>query len=165
MSGPTRFTYRHRRRSVSLKTFTKMTRYTLFHSALPFLIHLPKMTVTYQVGEGGHLDIDFWVRWTHLPSLTCQYPSILLQLTDPEGSILTKHIRQSTGSTSITAEKDGRHEYCFSNQMSTMADKEIRYAHRSRVGDASLMHTIVLMFTVSYTSRKMVSLLLIPLPC
>lgn len=23
-----------------------------------------KMTVTYQVGEGGHLDIDFWVRRT-----------------------------------------------------------------------------------------------------
>jgi hypothetical protein len=21
-----------------------------------------QMTVTYQVGEGGHLDIDFWVR-------------------------------------------------------------------------------------------------------
>jgi len=24
------------------------------------------MTVTYQVGEGGHLDIDFWVRKTFL---------------------------------------------------------------------------------------------------
>ncbi|KAG6378512.1 COPII-coated vesicle protein [Boletus reticuloceps] len=69
-----------------------------------------QMTVTYQVGEGGHLDIDFW-------------------LTDPEGTILTKHNRYSTGSTSITAENDGRFEYCFSNQMSTMADKEVRYAH------------------------------------
>ncbi|KAF8559069.1 supernatant protein factor, C-terminal domain-containing protein [Imleria badia] len=67
-----------------------------------------QMTVTYQVGEGGHLDIDFW-------------------LTDPEGGMLTKHVRQSTGSTSITAEKDGRHEYCFSNQMSTMADKEVSF--------------------------------------
>jgi len=66
------------------------------------------MTVTYQVGEGGHLDIDFW-------------------LTDPEGTILTKHNRYSTGSTSITAEKDGRFEYCFSNQMSTMADKEVSF--------------------------------------
>ena len=29
------------------------------------------MTVTYQVGGGGHLDIDFWVRATHLFSLYC----------------------------------------------------------------------------------------------
>ncbi|KAG6334381.1 hypothetical protein ID866_4702 [Astraeus odoratus] len=67
-----------------------------------------QMTITYQVGEGGHLDIDFW-------------------LTDPEEVVLAKHIRQSTGSTSITAEKDGRYEYCFSNQMSTMADKQVRH--------------------------------------
>lgn len=129
-----------------------------------FLNWPSQMTVTYQVGEGGHLDIDFWVRFSRIPSLAC--PSILLQLTDPEGSVLTKQIRQSTGSTSITAEKDGRYEYCFSNQMSTMADKEVRYAHHSRDWtthlDAFLMHTIVSMFTVSYTSRKMVSLLFIP---
>jgi hypothetical protein len=66
------------------------------------------MSVTYQVGEGGHLDIDFW-------------------LTDPEGGILTKHVKHSTGSTSVTAEMDGRYEYCFSNQMSTMADKEVSF--------------------------------------
>ena len=37
-----------------------------------------------------------------------------------------KHIKQSTGSLSITAEKDGRYEYCFSNQMSAIADKIVR---------------------------------------
>jgi hypothetical protein len=67
-----------------------------------------KMTVTYQVGGGGHLDIDFW-------------------LSDPEERILGKQIRQSTGSISITAEKDGRHEYCFSNQMSSIADKLVSF--------------------------------------
>ncbi|KIK08531.1 hypothetical protein K443DRAFT_672548 [Laccaria amethystina LaAM-08-1] len=67
-----------------------------------------KMTVTYQVGEGGHLDIDFW-------------------LSDPSGTVLGKQIRQSTGSISITAEKDGRHEYCFSNQMSAIADKMVSF--------------------------------------
>ncbi|KAJ6627562.1 emp24/gp25L/p24 family/GOLD-domain-containing protein [Mycena sp. CBHHK59/15] len=67
-----------------------------------------KMTVTYQVGGGGHLDIDFW-------------------LSDPESRLLDKHIRQSTGTTSITAEKDGRHEYCFSNQMSAIADKIVSF--------------------------------------
>ncbi|KAF5321650.1 hypothetical protein D9619_001005 [Psilocybe cf. subviscida] len=67
-----------------------------------------KMTVTYQVGEGGHLDIDFW-------------------LSDPTGAVLGKQIKQSTGQLAITAEKDGRHEYCFSNQMSAIADKMISF--------------------------------------
>ncbi|KAJ7499191.1 emp24/gp25L/p24 family/GOLD-domain-containing protein [Mycena latifolia] len=67
-----------------------------------------KMTVTYQVGGGGHLDIDFW-------------------LSDPEARLLGKQIRQSTGTLSITAEKDGRHEYCFSNQMSAIADKIVSF--------------------------------------
>ncbi|EIN10802.1 supernatant protein factor C-terminal domain-containing protein [Punctularia strigosozonata HHB-11173 SS5] len=67
-----------------------------------------KMTVTYQVGGGGHLDIDFW-------------------LTDPTGNALAKQIKQSTGSASITAKRDGRHEYCFSNQMSAIADKLVSF--------------------------------------
>ncbi|KAK7470923.1 p24 complex component [Stygiomarasmius scandens] len=67
-----------------------------------------KMTVTYQVGGGGHLDIDFW-------------------LTDPDGKVLGKQIKQSTGSLSITADKNGRYEYCFSNQMSAIADKIVSF--------------------------------------
>ncbi|KAL1946749.1 hypothetical protein VTO73DRAFT_14853 [Trametes versicolor] len=67
-----------------------------------------KMTVTYQVGGGGHLDIDFW-------------------LADPDNIALGKHIKQSTGTVSITAKKDGRHEYCFSNMMSTVVDKMVSF--------------------------------------
>jgi len=67
-----------------------------------------KMTVTYQVGGGGHLDIDFW-------------------LADPSNLALGKHLKQSTGSVSITAEKDGRYEYCFSNLMSSVADKIVSF--------------------------------------
>ncbi|KAF8165022.1 emp24/gp25L/p24 family/GOLD-domain-containing protein [Crassisporium funariophilum] len=67
-----------------------------------------KMTVTYQVGDGGHLDIDFW-------------------LADPTGKVLGKQIRQSTGTLAVTAEKDGRHEYCFSNLMSAIADKMVSF--------------------------------------
>jgi len=66
------------------------------------------MTVTYQVGGGGHLDIDFWIA-------------------DPDGGAIRKNIRFSTGTVSITATKDGRHEYCFSNQMSTIADKIVSF--------------------------------------
>lgn len=83
-----------------------------------------KMTVTYQVAEGGYLDIDFWVSACHtfLHSFIC-----FLQLTDPLGKTLGKQIRQTTGSYAITAEQDGRHEYCFSNQMSAVADKIVRH--------------------------------------
>ncbi|EIM88478.1 supernatant protein factor C-terminal domain-containing protein [Stereum hirsutum FP-91666 SS1] len=67
-----------------------------------------KMTVTYQVGGGGHLDIDFWIA-------------------DPDGHAMVKDIKKSTGEQSITAVKDGRHEYCFSNQMSSIADKIVSF--------------------------------------
>ncbi|TFY72102.1 hypothetical protein EVG20_g901 [Dentipellis fragilis] len=67
-----------------------------------------RMTVTYQVGGGGHLDIDFWIA-------------------DPNGHAMGKHIKQSTGTISVTAEMDGRHEYCFSNQMSAIADKIVSF--------------------------------------
>ncbi|EMD40692.1 hypothetical protein CERSUDRAFT_91429 [Gelatoporia subvermispora B] len=79
-------------------------------SALPVISRklVSQMTVTYQVGGGGHLDIDFW-------------------LTDPSGHALAKHLKQSTGSISITAKKDGRHEYCFSNQMSSVVDKIVSF--------------------------------------
>lgn len=49
------------------------------------------------------------------------------QLADPEHNALGKHIKQSTGTVSITAEIDGRYEYCFSNTMSAMSDKIVRY--------------------------------------
>ena len=37
-----------------------------------------------------------------------------------------KLLKQSTGTVSITATKNGKHEYCFSNQMSTVVDKLVR---------------------------------------
>lgn len=49
------------------------------------------------------------------------------QLTDPENYALFKHLKETTGTVSVTAKKDGRHEYCFSNQMSTVVDKLVRY--------------------------------------
>ncbi|EIW76157.1 COPII-coated vesicle protein [Coniophora puteana RWD-64-598 SS2] len=67
-----------------------------------------QMTVTYQVGDGGHLDIDF-------------------TLTDPENVQLAKHDKQNTGSASFAASKDGRYEYCFSNEMSSVADKWVSF--------------------------------------
>lgn len=83
------------------------------------------MTVTYQVGGGGHLDIDFWVSYpgNNLSHSVDRHA----QLQDPDNRVLGKQVKQSTGTLSITAEKNGRHEYCFSNQMSAIADKIVRY--------------------------------------
>jgi len=67
-----------------------------------------KMTVTYQVGAGGHLDIDFW-------------------LDDPLNVALQKDLKSSTGTVSVTAEVDGRYTYCFSNEMSTLQDKVVSF--------------------------------------
>jgi hypothetical protein len=49
------------------------------------------------------------------------------QLADPDGHALHKDLKQSTGTASITAKKDGKHEYCFSNLMSSVSDKVVRY--------------------------------------
>jgi len=54
------------------------------------------------------MDIDFW-------------------LTDPDGHALHKDVKQSTGTASITAKKHGRHEYCFSNLMSSVSDKVVSF--------------------------------------
>ena len=64
---------------------------------------------------------------THLDRW-CNYKLTSLQLTDPDNHALHKDIKQSTGTVSITAKKDGRHEYCFSNLMSSVSDKVVRYA-------------------------------------
>ena len=56
-----------------------------------------------------------------------QTAEYLNKLVDPHNLAIGKHVKQSTGSVSITAENDGRYEYCFSNQMSSVADKIIRY--------------------------------------
>ncbi|CAE6396143.1 Endosomal protein P24B [Rhizoctonia solani AG-1 IB] len=77
-----------------------------------------KMTVTYQVGGGGHLDIDFW-------------------LSDPINIALHKRLKESEGTASVTAEKDGRYTYCFSNEMSTVTDKEVSK------GDSFNVHGVI----------------------
>lgn len=60
---------------------------------------------------------------------------IILQLTDPDGHALHKDVKQSTGTVSITAKMDGRHEYCFSNLMSSVSDKVVRYARVDPQGE------------------------------
>ena len=121
-----------------------------------------QMTVTYQVGGGGHLDIDFWVCCVSQPSHLA--PQLTLpQLADPSGVALTKQLKQSTGTASITADKDGRYEYCFSNEMSTIADKLVRcvctYLLKLLQVFMLVVRSAASTYTVSSTSRTHVSLL------
>ncbi|RIA99226.1 emp24/gp25L/p24 family/GOLD-domain-containing protein [Glomus cerebriforme] len=67
-----------------------------------------KMTITFQVGEGGHFDIDFWI-------------------SDPSDHIIENAQKQTTGTYSLTATRDGRYTYCFSNEMSTVSEKTVSF--------------------------------------
>ncbi|PWZ02338.1 supernatant protein factor, C-terminal domain-containing protein [Testicularia cyperi] len=67
-----------------------------------------QMTLTYQVGGGGHLDID-------------------VSLTDPKLRALFEQKRKDTGTYSFTAQDDGRYTYCFSNEFSTVSDKTVSF--------------------------------------
>ncbi|AFR92202.2 COPII-coated vesicle protein [Cryptococcus neoformans C23] len=105
----------------------------LFRTLIPFLLALPlafahrieieagekecfyevlapqdKMTVTYEVGGGGHLDIDFYV-------------------TDPQGKVIHTKNKQPQGSWSITASQEGRFTFCFSNEMSSYTTKTLSF--------------------------------------
>ncbi|KIR33627.1 COPII-coated vesicle protein [Cryptococcus deuterogattii MMRL2647] len=105
----------------------------LFRTLIPFLLALPlafahrieieagekecfyetlgpqdKMTVTYEVGGGGHLDIDFYV-------------------TDPQGKVIHTKNKQPQGSWSISSSQEGRFTFCFSNEMSSYTIKTLSF--------------------------------------
>ncbi|ODN79921.1 hypothetical protein L202_03809 [Cryptococcus amylolentus CBS 6039] len=67
-----------------------------------------KMTVTYEVGGGGHLDVDFYVM-------------------DPNGNVINKQDRKPQGSFSIQVDRPGRFTYCFSNEFSSMSSKTLSF--------------------------------------
>lgn len=66
-----------------------------------------QMTLTYQVGGGGHLDVDVY-------------------LLDPNNDKLFQLLKKDTGTYSLTSQHTGRYQYCFSNEFSTVSDKTVR---------------------------------------
>lgn len=74
--------------------------------------------------------------------------------------MLGKQIRQSTGQLAITAVTDGRHEYCFSNQMSAIADKMVRYVAYHSWAFCKLMLYTASTCTVSFMSQETVTAVL-----
>jgi len=67
-----------------------------------------KMTVTYQVAGGGHLDIDFYLK-------------------NPRGQNMYELLHADTGTYSFTANIDGRYTYCFSNEFSQVTGKTVSF--------------------------------------
>lgn len=86
------------------------------------------MTVTYQVGGGGHLDIDFWVTSPfQLVSLT-QFKLTPPVVRRPERPAPNLQKKRDTGMhlfNSFIAEDDGRYLYCFFNELSTATGKTV----------------------------------------
>ncbi|KAG9508730.1 Transmembrane emp24 domain-containing protein 2, partial [Fragariocoptes setiger] len=68
-----------------------------------------KLGFTFEVIDGGFLDIDIHIR-------------------DPEGRILHQEERASSGKYTIEATTTGAYDYCFSNKMSTMTPKVVMFS-------------------------------------
>ncbi|CAO3614930.1 unnamed protein product [Mucor fragilis] len=67
-----------------------------------------KITVSYQVGDGGNLDIDFWFQ-------------------DPTDAIIISTTRTSSNSHTLQANIEGKYTYCFSNEFSTVSEKKVGF--------------------------------------
>ncbi|KAF8539126.1 emp24/gp25L/p24 family/GOLD-domain-containing protein [Trichophaea hybrida] len=77
------------------------------------LHHDDRMTVSYQVGDrefgsAGNLDIDFWIQ-------------------DPSGNLIENRRGVTGGNSEFESKQDGRYTYCFSNEHSNMAHKEVLF--------------------------------------
>ncbi|KAF9435643.1 p24 complex component [Entomortierella beljakovae] len=64
--------------------------------------------VTFQVGEGGHLDVDFWI-------------------SDPNNVLVEDAARSASATYNHEAGMKGRYEYCFSNAFSTLTEKTVGF--------------------------------------
>jgi len=73
------------------------------------LVVRDRLDLSFQVGTGGSLDVDFWV-------------------SNPDNRLLYSVFRQSTATYGFVAEQPGKYEYCFSNQMSSVTDKTLSFS-------------------------------------
>ncbi|XP_065831119.1 transmembrane emp24 domain-containing protein 2-like [Oscarella lobularis] len=74
-----------------------------------------KMSLTFEVVEGGFLDID-------------------VKITGPDDKVIYSGERESNGKYTVAAHMEGVYVYCFGNKMSTMTPKTVMFS--MDVGDA-----------------------------
>lgn len=67
-----------------------------------------RLDLSFQVADGGHLDIDFWVK-------------------SPDSRNIYSVNKQSTSTFGFNADSAGKYVYCFSNQFSTFAHKQVSF--------------------------------------
>ncbi|XP_030755131.1 transmembrane emp24 domain-containing protein 2-like [Sitophilus oryzae] len=67
-----------------------------------------KLGLTFQIAEGGFLDID-------------------VRIMSPDGKVLHEEERQSSGKYTFAAHYPGIYTFCFSNKMSTMTPKVVMF--------------------------------------
>ncbi|CAG9559097.1 unnamed protein product [Danaus chrysippus] len=79
-----------------------------------------KIGLTFEIAEGGFLDID-------------------VKITGPNGEVIYRGDRETSGMYTFSATTSGRYTYCFSNQMSTMTPKVVMF--NLEVGDAPNKNT------------------------
>jgi len=98
--------------------------FSVFRSCLPYFINVDahaeecffdrvnngtKLGLTFEVIEGGFLDID-------------------VRVTGPDGEEVISRERESNGKITFAAAKTGVYTYCFSNKMSTMTPKGVMFS-------------------------------------
>ncbi|KAF5281679.1 hypothetical protein FQR65_LT14609 [Abscondita terminalis] len=67
-----------------------------------------KMSLTFEIAEGGFLDID-------------------VRIIGPDGEVMHKFDRETSGKYTFAAHTPGVYTYCFSNKMSTMTPKVVMF--------------------------------------
>jgi len=118
---------------MSLKNCVAVGLFVLFitlHQCLPYFINVDahaeecffdkvqngtKLGLTFEVIEGGFLDIDVRVH-------------------GPDDEEIIKRERESNGKVTFAAAKTGTYTYCFSNKMSTMTPKGVMFS--MEIGEA-----------------------------
>ncbi|KAL3897189.1 MAG: hypothetical protein SGCHY_003588 [Lobulomycetales sp.] len=67
-----------------------------------------RLDLSFQVAEGGNLDIDF-------------------SIAAPDARVIYAVQRQSTNTFGFNADVDGKHQYCFNNKISSFASKQVSF--------------------------------------
>ncbi|KAJ3192889.1 p24 complex component [Irineochytrium annulatum] len=84
---------------------------------------MDRLEIAYQVYDGGNLDVDFWVL---LPQQSIAYAEHV-KIAGPDERPIHSELKKTQTTFSFNADQSGKHSYCFSNMMSTVAQKAITF--------------------------------------